>query len=102
MEFADSTQYWNTSRTFSVNFPKKDGLEKIFLMLNDFCNRNNDLWENDMSVTLDVAADLTKIWKDSPGNPTEVDPKAIFIDHSLHRPAAIGKRLLLSLEGSKF
>lgn len=69
----------------------------MFLMLNDGCNQNNDLWENDMSVTLDVAANLTKMWKDSPGNPTEVDLKVIFIDYSLHRPAAIRKRLLLSL-----
>ena len=36
MEFVPSTWSWNISRTtFFVNLQKKDGLEKIFLMLSD-------------------------------------------------------------------
>lgn len=35
-----------------------------FLMLSDFSNKNNVLWENGFSITLDVAANLTRAWKE--------------------------------------
>jgi hypothetical protein len=94
--FLTCLDFWNLLVLFSNGIhsgllPLYDELETTFLMLSKFWNKTGISWKDNVSVTLDVAANLARIWKKSQDNPSDVDSKVLSLTTLF-----IGKLLLWS------